>query len=210
MALPEIVSPAEWLTARRELLAREKELTRQRDALSADRRRLPTVQIEKEYVFGGPDGPVTLAGLFAGCSQLIVQDIMPGPGWEAGCPSRPQQISQLTEAFLSRLKERDTAFALTCRAPLARIEAHRAGRGWVLPWYSTYGTDFNYDFTVTVEPCVSCFVRDGEGIFLSYSACAQDLDRLQWIYAYLDLTVFGRQRARQEPEESAPVLQRQA
>jgi len=232
MALPEIVSRADWLTARRDLLAREKELTRQRDALNADRRRLPMVRIDKEYVFEGPDGKVTLAGLFGDCRQLIVQHVMFGPGWDAGCPSCTQHTSQLTEAFLSRLRSRDTAFALSCRAPLDKIEAYRAGRGWVLPWYSTYGSDFNYDFGVTLEkaagqisynyraepeaadgeqsaelPGVSCFLREGGDIFHTYSAYARGLDHLEWTYAYLDLTAFGRQEAWEEPKGRAPVLQ---
>jgi predicted dithiol-disulfide oxidoreductase (DUF899 family) len=231
VALPEIVSREEWLAARVELLAREKELTKRRDALNADRRRLPMVRIDKEYVFEGPDGKVTLAGLFCDCSQLIVQHVMFGPDWEAGCPSCTEHTSQLTEAFLSRLRERDTAFALACRAPLDKIRAHQAGRGWVLPWYSTYGTDFNYDFAVTVEraagqisynyrdhpdavdgsepaegPGVGCFLREGGDIFHTYSAYARGLDHLEWAYAYLDLTAFGRQEAWEEPGERAPVL----
>jgi predicted dithiol-disulfide oxidoreductase (DUF899 family) len=231
MALPEIVSSEQWLEARLRLLAQEKELTRRRDALNAERRRLPMVRVEKEYVFEGPEGRVTLAELFGDCRQLFVHHIMFGPGWDAGCPSCTQYTSEFTEALVRRLRSRDTAFAMVCRAPLAKIEAYTAGRGWVLPWYSSYGSDFNYDFAVTLDgapgqvtynyrpepglaageqpaelPGASCFLREGRDVFHTYSAYARGLDHTDFAYAFLDLTAFGRQEPWEEPKDRAPVI----
>jgi predicted dithiol-disulfide oxidoreductase (DUF899 family) len=230
MALPGIVSRPEWLEARLRLLAEEKELTRRRDAVNAQRRRLPMVEIAKEYVFDGVDGQVTLAGLFGECRQLAVQHIMFDPDWEAGCPRCTQFTDELTEALVKRLRSRDTAFAMVCRAPLAKIEAHWAGRGRTVPWYSSYGNDFNYDFQVTLDPDLhqpqynyrietladgerSCelpgasfFLRDGGQIFHTYSAYARGLDHLDAANSYLDLTAFGRQEGWEEPKGRAPVL----
>jgi predicted dithiol-disulfide oxidoreductase (DUF899 family) len=220
MALPEVVTREQWLEARKRLLAQEKELTRKRDALNADRRRLPMVRVDKEYVFEGPQGKVTLAGLFGDCRQLVVHHVMFGPDWDAACPSCTQFTSELTDAFMARMVSRDTAFAMTCRAPLDKIETYRAGRGWVVPWYSSYGSDFNYDFQVTLDesqldynyrpepelldggrsvelPGASCFLRDPDSgeIYHTYSAYARGLDHTDLAYAYLDLTALGRQDA---------------
>jgi len=142
MALPEVVSREQWLEARRRLLTEEKELTRRRDALNAKRRELPMVRVEKDYVFGSPDGPVTLADLFGGCRQLVIHHVMFGPDWDAGCPSCTGYTNGFNEALLERLRSRDTAFVMACRAPVDKIEAYRAGRGWVVPWYSSYGRYF--------------------------------------------------------------------
>jgi predicted dithiol-disulfide oxidoreductase (DUF899 family) len=231
MALPEVVSQEQWVKARVQLLAKEKELTRRRDSLNADRRRLPMVRVQRGYVFEGPDGPVTLAGLFGDSRQLIVHHVMFGPDWDAACPSCTEYTSEFTGALLARLRSRDTAFAMVCRAPLAKIEAYRAGRGWVLPWYSSYGSDFNYDFQVTLDisaaqlnynyrpdpgllggarstemPGASCFLRDGGEIFHTYSAYARGLDHVDLAYAILDMTALGRQEAWEEPKGRAPVI----
>jgi predicted dithiol-disulfide oxidoreductase (DUF899 family) len=155
MNLPQIVSGDQWLAARKELLAREKELTRMRDALSADRRRLPMVRIDKDYVFEGPQGQVGLPDLFAGSSQLIVQHVMFDPSWDEACPSCSASIDEHSAGLLSHLRARDTSFALVSRAPLAKIEAYRLRKGWTIPWYSSYGSDFNYDFHVTLDPSVA-------------------------------------------------------
>jgi predicted dithiol-disulfide oxidoreductase (DUF899 family) len=213
------------------LLQQEKELTRRRDALNAERRRLPMVRVEKEYVFDGPDGKTSLAELFGDRSQLIVHHVMFGPDWDAACPSCTAFTSELTRALVERLRSRDTAFAMVCRAPLDKIEAWTAGRGWAVPWYSSYGSDFNYDFQVTLDgaagqvtynyrpepdavdgersvelPGASCFVRDGGEVFHTYSAYARGLDHLDSAYAFLDLTAFGRQEAWEEPKGRAPVI----
>ncbi|HEY2579098.1 MAG TPA: DUF899 domain-containing protein, partial [Streptosporangiaceae bacterium] len=224
MALPEIVSREQWLAARVALLAEEKELTRRRDALNAERRRLPMVRIDKEYVFDGPEGQVSLAGLFGGRRQLVVQHIMFGPDWDAACPTCTEFTSELTDAVIARLRSRDTAYAMVCRAPMDKIEAYRAGRGWTVPWYSSYGSDFNYDFQVTLDesagqlsynyraepelagnkrsselPGASCFLRSRGEIFHTYSAYARGLDHTDLAYAFLDLTALGRQEIWEEP-----------
>ena len=153
--LPRVVSREEWLVARTELLAREKELTRQRDALSADRRRLPMVKIEKDYVFEGPDGRASLLDLFDGRSQLIVGHFMFHPDWDAGCPSCSAGADEMSPGHLAHLHARDTTFVYVSRAPFAKLEAYRARKGWTFPWYSSYGSDFNYDFNVTLDESVA-------------------------------------------------------
>ena len=153
MSLPEIVTRDEWLAARTALLEQEKELTRRRDALSAERRRLPMVEITKDYRFTGPEGEVGLADLFEGRRQLLIYHFMFGPDWEEGCPSCSAGIDELSPGFLDHLHTRDTTFALVSRAPLEKLEAWKAQKGWDhLTWYSSGGSDFNYDFGVTVDP----------------------------------------------------------
>jgi predicted dithiol-disulfide oxidoreductase (DUF899 family) len=154
-----------------------------------------------------------------------------GPDWDAACPSCTEFTSEFTSALVDRLRSRDTALAMVCRAPLHKIQAYREGRGWVVPWYSSYGSDFNYDFAVTLDtsagqvqynyrpepelpgsdrtaelPGASCFVRDGGEIFHTYSAYARGLDHLDFAYSFLDLTAFGRQEAWEEPKDRAPVI----
>ena len=155
MSLPEVVTPEEWLAARKELLAKEKELTRARDALTADRRRLPMVKVEKEYVFEGPDGAVTLLELFGGRRQLVIGHFMFDPSWEDGCPSCSAGADEMSEGLLGHLHTRDTTLAYVSRAPFAKIERYKAKKGWTFPWYSSYGSDFNYDFHVTLDESVT-------------------------------------------------------
>jgi predicted dithiol-disulfide oxidoreductase (DUF899 family) len=232
VAFPEIVSREQWLAARVRLLAEEKQETRRRDALNAERRRLPMVRIEKDYVFDGPQGPATLAGLFGPARQLIIQHIMFGPDWAAACPSCTHAIEELSDGLLAHLRDRDTAFALVSRAPLAKIEAYRTSRGWTVPWYSSYGSDFNYDFQVTLDVSVpqldynyrpqpdlldgqqstempghSCFLRDGNEIFHTYSTFGRGNENTPSLYTLLDLTALGRQEAWEEPKDRAPVIQ---
>jgi predicted dithiol-disulfide oxidoreductase (DUF899 family) len=151
MSLPAIVSRDEWRAARTELLAKEKELTRARDALSAERRGLPMVEVEKDYVFEGPAGPAHLPDLFEGRAQLIIYHFMFDPEWEDGCSSCTAGTDELSAGFLDHLHTRDTTFAMVSRAPLAKLEQYKAKRGWDVPWYSSNGTDFNYDFGVTLD-----------------------------------------------------------
>jgi predicted dithiol-disulfide oxidoreductase (DUF899 family) len=230
MALPEVVSREQWLAARLRLLEQEKELTRARDALNAERRRLPMVKIEKDYVFDGPNGRVSLAGLFGDRMQLVIWHIMFGPDWDAACPTCTNFMNELSPAVLARLGDSQTAFALVSRAPLAKIEAYRNSHGWTLPWYSSYDSDFNYDFAVTLDepagqltynyrpepgllgrgqstemPGASCFLRDG-AIFHTYSAYARGLDHTDLPYALLDLTALGRQEPWEEPRGRALTL----
>ncbi|MDQ1397350.1 MAG: hypothetical protein QOG64_2609 [Acidimicrobiaceae bacterium] len=155
MSLPPVVSRDEWVIARRELLTKEKELTRARDALKADLRRLPMVKVEKDYVFEGPEGEVSLLDLFEGRRQLIVGHFMFDPRWEQGCSSCTAGADELSGGLLAHLHTRDTTFAYVSRAPLARIEAYKASKGWTFPWYSSFGSDFNYDFHVTLDASVA-------------------------------------------------------
>jgi predicted dithiol-disulfide oxidoreductase (DUF899 family) len=224
VSLPEITTREEWLVARRELLAREKKQTRQRDTLNADRRRLPMVEITKQYAFGGPQGAVTLADLFEGCPQLIIQHVMYDPTWDAACPGCSAGLDEMAPGLLRHLHSRDTAFAGVSRAPHAKLAAFQQLRGWDFPWYSSYGSDFNYDFDATLDasvkppvynyraqppgdegvegevPGVSCFLRDGDRIFHTYSTWARGTDHIGSSYSLLDLTALGRSEAWEEPK----------
>jgi predicted dithiol-disulfide oxidoreductase (DUF899 family) len=225
MSVPEVVSREQWLEARARLLAEEKEQTRRRDALNAERRRLPMVRIEKEYVFDGPQGPTALAGLFGDWRQLVVQHVMFGPDWDAACPGCTASVDELSDGVLTHLRSRDTAFTLVSRAPLAKLDAYRASRGWTMPWYSSYGSDFNYDFQVSLDasvpqvqynyrpepellggdrssemPGFSCFLREGGEIFHTYSTYARGTEYLGNAYTLLDLTALGRQEDWEEPK----------
>ncbi len=228
MSFPEVVSRTEWREARRRLLTAEKEATRARDALNAERRRLPMVRIDTDYTFDGPKGPASLGDLFGGRRQLIVQHVMFGPDWDAACPGCTASVDELSGGVLSHLGSRDTTFVLVSRAPLAKLQAYAASRGWTVPWYSSAGSDFNYDFGVTVDaghpeynyrpgadvakdgpaelPGVSCFLRDGEQIFHTYSTYARGTDHLGSSYSLLDLTALGRQEEWEEPKGRAPVV----
>lgn len=155
MALPQVVSREEWLAARTSLLEKEKELTRRRDALNAERRGLPMVEIDKEYVFEGPEGKVGLADMFAGRHQLIVSHFMFSPDWEEGCPSCTAGTDEMSHGVIDHLAARDTSIVWVSRAPIEKIERYKAKRGWTIPWYSSYGSDFNYDFNVTLDPAVA-------------------------------------------------------
>ena len=231
MSLPDVTSREQWLDARRRLLAQEKEFTRRRDALNADRRRLPMVRVDQEYVFDGPDGTVTLAGLFGDSRQLIVQHVMLGPDWDQPCPGCSASIDELSRGLLDHLRTRETAFVLTSRAPQAKIAAVAKERHWSVPWYSSYGSDFNYDYQVTLDatrgqdqynyraepelmggdrstemPGVSCFLREGDEIFHTYSTFARGTDVIVGAYSLLDLTALGRQEDWEEPKgRTAPV-----
>jgi predicted dithiol-disulfide oxidoreductase (DUF899 family) len=148
-AHPRIASREQWLAERKALLAHEKELTRQRDRINAQRRRLPMVRLEKEYRFDTPQGSRTLAQLFEGRRQLIVYHFMFDPAWEKGCSGCTGLVDSLGD--LSMLAQRDTSFVLISRAPLAKLEAYKAIRGWRWPWVSSFDSDFNYDFHITLD-----------------------------------------------------------
>src|SRR5207302_1206914 len=151
MTLPKTATRDEWLTARKELLAKEKDLTRRRDALNIERRNLPMVEITKDYVFAGPAGRVRLVDIFEGRRQLIVYHFMFDPEWEEGCPSCTAGTDELSDGFFDHLHTRDTTYAMVSRAPLEKLERWKAKKGWTMPWYSSFGTDFNYDFGVTID-----------------------------------------------------------
>jgi predicted dithiol-disulfide oxidoreductase (DUF899 family) len=154
MSLPKISTRAEWLAAREQLLEKEKQLTRQRDALNIERRNLPMVEVETDYVFDGPNGKVRLIDMFDGRRQLIIYHFMFDPEWEDGCPSCTAGTDEISPGFLEHLHTRDTSYAMVSRAPLAKLERWKAKRGWDIPWYSSYGSDFNYDFGVTIDESV--------------------------------------------------------
>jgi predicted dithiol-disulfide oxidoreductase (DUF899 family) len=211
----QIVSRDEWITARRELLAREKELTRLRDEVSTQRRELPWVRVEKNYVFEGPNGRETLADLFAGRGQLVIRHFMMGPGWEEGCVGCSFSADHL-EGALVHLEHHDVTVVVVSRAPFAEIEAFRRRMGWKFKWVSSFGSDFNYDYNVSFTPeqvatgrvpynygltdrageempGVSVFHKDADGqIAHTYSTYARGGEVLLGTYAILDMTPNGR------------------
>ena len=155
MALPQVVSQDEWLAARKELLAEEKAMTRARDALNVKRRELPMVKVEKAYEFIGPEGTVGLGDLFAGRRQLIVQHFMFDPSWDDGCPSCTAGADEISAGLLAHLHSRDTTFVAVSRAPLEKLHDYKVRKGWTFPWYSSFGSDFNYDYNVTIDASVA-------------------------------------------------------
>jgi predicted dithiol-disulfide oxidoreductase (DUF899 family) len=225
---PPIVSRDQWLAKRTKLLADEKELTKQLDRVNAERRRLPMVKIEKDYVFDGPAGKQGLAALFDGRRQLIVYHFMFDPEWDKGCSGCTTWVHALGD--LSRLNGRDTTLVLVSRAPRVKLDAYKAQRRWSIPWFSSFGSEFNYDFHVTLDPNVApveynyrpkaemlarktpngtegeehglsvFFTFDGE-IFHTYSAYGRGTGCLTDAYALLDQTPYGRQ---QDFEDSPP------
>lgn len=155
MTLPEIATRDEWLVARKALLAQEKEFTSRGDALNATRRQLPMVRIEKDYEFQGPNGKASLLDLFDGRAQLALQHFMFDPSWDAGCPSCSGAIDEMADGVFAHLHSRNTSYAAVSRAPIEKLEAYKATRGWTIPWYSSFGSDFNYDFHVTVDESIA-------------------------------------------------------
>ncbi|MFK0155612.1 DUF899 domain-containing protein [Streptomyces sp. NPDC090493] len=202
MSLPEIVSRERWRAARAELLRKEEALARARDALSAERRRLPMVEVDPEYVFEGGDGKATLLDLFEGRAQLVVHHFMFAPEWEAGCPCCAAFLDQVGHP--AHLRARGTSFAAVSRAPFTRILPFKARMGWTLPWYSSCHTDFERDFnrdfeaTIVVDdepverPGISCFLREYDRVFHTYSVYGRGLDGLGPATSLLDLTALGR------------------
>jgi predicted dithiol-disulfide oxidoreductase (DUF899 family) len=155
MSLPLVVTPAEWLIARTALLAKEKAMTHQRDELNTERRNLPMVEITKDYSFEGPEGKVGLLDLFDGRRQLMVSHFMFNPEWDDGCPSCSAGADERAPALSEHLNVRDTSLVYVSRAPLPRLENYKHRKGWTFPWYSSYGSDFNYDFHVTMDESVT-------------------------------------------------------
>ena len=218
---PPIVSRDRWLAERKKLLAHEKEFTKQLDRVNAERRRLPMVKIEKDYVFDGPAGKQGLAALFDGRRQLIVYHFMFDPKWDKGCSGCTGSVD--APGDLSRLKKSDTTFVVISRAPLVKLDAYKAKRGWSIPWFSSFGSDFNYDLHVTLDANVApveynyrpkaemltrktpngtegeehglsvFFAFDGE-VFHAYSAYGRGTGCLTDAYALLDSTPYGRQQ----------------
>jgi predicted dithiol-disulfide oxidoreductase (DUF899 family) len=211
-SLPEIVSRGQWRAARAELLHKEKAATRARDALNAERHALPMVEVDEEYVCEGGGGKATLLDLFEGRRQLVVYHFMFAPEWDVGCRSCSGFLDQI--GHLAHLKARDTSFAAVSRAPCPRLLPFKARMGWMLPWYSSYGSDFNRDFEVTLEregelverPGLSCFLRDRDRVFHTYSTYERGLDGLGSTTSLLDLTALGRQEEWEEPKGHASAF----
>lgn len=153
--LPTVVSREEWRAARVRLLEKEKAATRARDELNVERRGLPMVRVDKDYRFQGPEGEVSLLDLFGDRLQLVIQHFMFDPAWEKGCPGCTASVDETAEGTVRNLGRRATSFVLVARAPLAKLEAYKAEKGWNIPWYSSHGSDFNYDFGATVDPAVA-------------------------------------------------------
>jgi len=211
-----VVSHDDWLAARRQLLADEKEFTRLRDQLSQRRRELPWEPVEKDYVFDGPGGRETLAQLFDGRHQLAVYHLMLGPDWEEACKSCSFWADNFN-GIVVHLNQRDVSFLAISRAPLPRIEAFKKRMGWTFKWVSSFGSDFNYDYQVSVRPeqlasgeavynyapstmtieerpGISVFYKDDNGrVFHTYSCYARGLDMLNGAYHWLDLVPKGRE-----------------
>ena len=196
---PTIVSREEWQHARDQLLVKEKAATHAKDALTAERRRLPMVRIEKDYVFDGPDGKASLLDLFEGRRQLIIYHFMFAPdvdGWpSAGCPGCSMVIDHIGP--LAHVHARDTSFAVVSRAPLANLEGYKKRMGWKVPWYSSDGTSFNEDFGVTTPEGetfgLSVFLRMGDDVFQTYFTTDRALEALDANFTLLDWTALGRQ-----------------
>ncbi|AUC93735.1 DUF899 domain-containing protein [Bradyrhizobium sp. SK17] len=210
-----IVSRDEWIAARKALMASEKELTQAREAVSRQRRELPWVKVDKDYVFDGPEGKVRLGDLFRGRPQLVVQHVMFAPEWDAACKSCSFWVDGF-ERMVPHLAARDTTMVAISRAPLAKLEAFKQRMGWTFDWVSSGANDFNYDYAVTFSPeqlksgatlynygttpfgseeapGVSVFYRDQDGaIFHTYSTYSRGLDMMNAAYHYLDLTPLGR------------------
>ncbi|MCZ6879311.1 MAG: thioredoxin family protein, partial [Acidobacteria bacterium] len=210
-----IVSRDDWLAARMEHLAQEKELTRLRDQLSQDRRELPWVQVDKEYLFDGPNGKETLSELFEGRSQLIIYHFMYGPDWAEGCPSCSFWADNFNDSVV-HLHHRDITLLAVSRAELDSLEAYKKRMGWSFKWVSSFENDFNRDYHVSFTsdemkngemnynfritqfpseeaPGISVFYRDEEGnVFHTYSCYARGLDMLNVAYHYMDLVPKGR------------------
>jgi predicted dithiol-disulfide oxidoreductase (DUF899 family) len=213
-----VVARDEWLEARKQLLVKEKEFTRLRDALSRERRTLPWVRVDKEYAFEGPNGRETLPALFEGRSQLVVYHFMFDPSWDAGCKSCSFWADNF-ERNVVHLQHRDVTLVAVSRAPLSQIEAFKKRFGWTFKWVSSNGSDFNFDYHVSFTkdemakgtvyynytmqefgseeaPGISVFSRDADGaVFHTYSTYGRGLDMMNAAYHYLDLVPKGRDEA---------------
>lgn len=196
-AFPPVASREEWQQARDALLLQEKALMRLKDTVSAQRRRLPMVEVTADYSFDGPDGPVSLLDLFDGRRQLIVQHFMFGSDWAEGCDGCSMMAEHIGP--LSHLHARRTSFALVSRAPVERLTGFAARMGWSLPWVSSGRTTFNEDFGATVDgderQGISVFLRDDDRIFHTWSTWGRGEEPFMIVFDLLDLTPYGRQES---------------
>jgi predicted dithiol-disulfide oxidoreductase (DUF899 family) len=229
---PPLVSREQWLVERKKLLTNEKELTKHYDRVNAQRRELPMVKIEKNYVFEGSNGKRRLKELFEGRRQLIIYHFMFDPAWDKGCSGCTGFVDALGD--LSLLAKRDTTFVVVSRAPLTKLETYKAQKGWSIEWFSSFGSDFNYDFHVTFDPKItpveynyrtqeetaiakghpvvmegeehglSVFFRLENDIFHTYSVYARGNESLTDAYRLLDITPYGRQQDFEESPSGWP------
>jgi predicted dithiol-disulfide oxidoreductase (DUF899 family) len=204
--LPPIASRAEWQKARAELLAREKELTRMKDAVSAARRRLPMVEITEPYTFDTESASASLLDLFERRTQLIVQHFMFGQEWEQGCDGCSMMADHIGP--LSHLHAKDTSFVLVSRAALPKLVEFRERMGWKLPWVSSEPSTFNEDFGTTVDGeeihSVSVFLRDGDRVFHTWQTFNRGEEPFMVVFDLLDLTPYGRQETWEDSPEGWP------
>jgi predicted dithiol-disulfide oxidoreductase (DUF899 family) len=207
---PRVVSHAQWQVARDKLLRKEKAETRALDALAAERRRLPMVKIEKDYVFEGPKGKARLVDLFEGRRQLILYHFMFAPGvdgWpKAGCPGCSLVVDQIPHS--AHLHARNTSLVLVSRAPLANINRYKRRMGWTVPWFSSSGSDFNVDFGLTTDRGetfgLSVFLRDGRTVYRTYFTNGRGVETLGTPFTFLDLTPLGRQETWEDSPKGWP------
>lgn len=208
--LPKIVSREEWQKARDRFLVKEKKATKARDALNAERRRLPAVRIETDYAFEGPDGKVRLIDLFKGRRQLIIYHFMFAPGvdgWPtAGCPGCSMVVDHIGP--LEHLYARDTSLVLVSLGPLTNLEAYKTRMGWTVPWYSSAGTTFNKDFGLSTDEGetfgLSTFLRDGDDIYHTYFTTDRGVEIVDTNFTLLDWTVLGRQEKWEDSPKGWP------
>jgi predicted dithiol-disulfide oxidoreductase (DUF899 family) len=205
MNTPPVVSPEEWDEARERMLVKEKQLTRARDGLAAERRRMPWLAVEKPYAFGRPEGKVSLLDLFEGRRQLIIYRFFYDPGLkgypEAGCEGCSFIADQV--GHLAHLNARDTTLAFVSRAPQADIERWKAKMGWEIPWY-TLTDDFDADFGVDEWHGTNAFIRDGDRIFRTYFVDSRGDEAMGSTWAYLDITALGRQEGWEDSPDGYP------
>jgi predicted dithiol-disulfide oxidoreductase (DUF899 family) len=198
MQLPAIVTQEEWQRSHEALLAKEKQATRERDALAAERRRQPMMQFSADYEFEGPDGVVTFTDLFEGRPQLIIYHFWLPPDGDpcGGCSMFTDQVSEL-----AHLNARDVTFALVSRAPQAQIEQLKRRMGWGMPWYTVIGEDFQKALGTSEYFALNVFLRDGDRVFLTYTTTGRGVEALGSVWTFLDLTPLGRQ---EEWEDTPP------
>ncbi len=223
MNMPPVVTESEWLEKRVELLKKEKEITRATDRLNAERRRLPMVKVEKNYVFDSPEGKKSLLDLFEGRRQLVIYHFMYGPDWKEGCPGCTGFINEIGN--LDLLPKRNTTFAMVARAPVPTLQAWAQKHGWPWTWVSSGENDFNYDYHVSFRagepatynyaprgredegegPGISVFFRDDENnVYHTYSNFARGGEHATDSYSLLDLTPYGRQEDFEDSPEGWP------
>lgn len=209
-ALPKTVSRQLWEKARAKLLAKEKAMTRALDALAAERRRMPMVKIDKNYVFKGESGEARLLDLFEGRNQLILYHFMFGPNWEEGCNGCSMVMDNMPH--LAHLHARNVSFAIVSRAPLTKLNRFKKRMGWKLPWYSSLHSDFSLDFGASSENGetfgLSVFLRDGKRVYQTYHTNGRGVEHLGSVFTLLDITPYGRQEDWEDSPKGWPKTDR--